>query len=74
MAGACQARLRRQNICQPPQARPTAPITHVDGSGTATGAVARNPETSGMLHENWKAPAESNLEINEFELSVPLLT
>ena len=46
----------------------------VAGSGTAIGAVARNPETSGMLHENWKAPAESNLEINEFELSVPLLT
>ena len=46
----------------------------VAGSGTAIGAVDRNPETSGMLHENWKAPAESNLEINEFELSVPLLT
>jgi hypothetical protein len=46
----------------------------VVGSGTGTGAVARNPEISGMLHENWNAPVESNLEINELELSVPLLT
>jgi hypothetical protein len=44
------------------------------GSGTATGAVARNPEIVGMLHQNWNTPAESNLEINELELSVPLLT
>jgi hypothetical protein len=44
------------------------------GSGTGTGAVARKPEISGMLHENWNAPVESNLEINELELSVPLLT
>jgi hypothetical protein len=46
----------------------------VAGSGTGTGAVARNPEIFGMLHENWKAPVGSNLEINELELSVPLLT
>ena len=49
-------------------------MSEVVGSGTATGAVARNPETPGMLHENWNAPAESNLEINELELPVPLLT
>ena len=49
-------------------------MIQVAGSGTGTGAVARNPETFGMLHENWNTPVESNLEINEFKLSVPLLT
>ena len=43
LAGACQAARRRRNICQPPQAIPASPITHVDGSGTATGLARRKP-------------------------------
>ena len=34
---------RRRHICQPPQAIPASPITHVDGSGTATGLARRKP-------------------------------
>ena len=33
----------RRNTCQPPQAIPASPITHVDGSGTATGLARRKP-------------------------------
>ena len=43
LAGVRQARFRRRHIENPPQARPTAPITHVDGSGTATGLASRKP-------------------------------
>jgi hypothetical protein len=43
LAGAPQTRLRRRHICQPPQASPASPITHVDGSGTATGLARRKP-------------------------------
>ena len=43
LAGACQAARRRRTICQPPQAIPASPITHVDGSGTATGLARRKP-------------------------------
>ncbi len=70
--------LRR--CCLPRNRRAAKPVMDVmamspdAGSGTGTGAVARNPEISGMLHENWNTPVESNLEINELELSVPLLT
>ena len=70
-----QAGLRRcclQRSC--PQASPATAMIQVAGSGTGTGAVARNPERFGMLHENWNTPVESNLEINALELSVPLLT
>jgi hypothetical protein len=38
------ARVRRRHICQPPQAIPASPITHVDGSGTATGLARRKPK------------------------------
>jgi hypothetical protein len=65
-------RFCRRRSCTPASA--ATAISEVVGSGTGTGAVARNPEILGMLHENWNAPVESNLEINELELSVPLLT
>jgi hypothetical protein len=36
-------RSRRRHAPQPPQAIPASPITHVDGSGTATGLARRKP-------------------------------
>jgi hypothetical protein len=36
LAGLRQARLRRRIAPQPTQAIPASPVTHVDGSGTAT--------------------------------------
>jgi hypothetical protein len=43
LASLRQARLRRRHICQPPQAIPASPITHVYGSGTGTGLARRKP-------------------------------
>jgi hypothetical protein len=64
LAGASQARLRRRHICQPPQASPASPITHVDGSGTATGLARRKPKelsaddgAAKKLSEDDKKPA-----------------
>ena len=66
LAGACQACLRRRHISQPPQAIPASPITHVDGSGTATGLARRKPMlslsfdgASGLLMEDDKENASS---------------
>ena len=41
LASLCQARLRRRYAPHPAQAIPASPITHVDGSGTATGLARR---------------------------------
>jgi len=43
LAESRQARLRRRYAPHPAQAIPASPITHVDGSGTATGLARRTP-------------------------------
>ena len=66
LAGERQDRARRRRyICQPPQASPASPITHVEGSGTGTGLARRKPRTLSSfdgsnvnLPEDDKSPAK----------------